>query len=798
MNLYKRVGILFLILIVLALAGGTIYLNHLKTRAVPDYNSDVDLDNLTDPVTVYRDSLGIPHIYAKNDQDLYRTVGYIMAQDRLWQMDLMRRITLGRLSEVLDPGLVNADQLFRALCFSKKSKLVLSKTDPEIIACLEAYSDGINQFIEQNRKKLSFEFALLGYEPDPWELIHTVNMIGYMAWDLASGWGAEIALYKMQQVLSDTLFQELLPNMKYQSTPVFPEFMSSNKDLELQSNMEDAIGIVKELGLQVFEASNNWAVSGARSETGIPLLANDMHLGLMAPGIWYQMHHVVEGKINVTGVVLPGSPYVIAGHNEDIAWGMTNLAVDDIDFYLETINPADSNQYLVDGEWRDMELVEEKIPVKGRDEPVIRINRYTHRGPVISTFKGIRDRVISASWQGNSYSNELRTVHLLDRAKNWDEFRDAVSSFNSVSQNIVYADRYGNIGLQTSAGIPVRKGGGILVYPGDTTLFDWQGMVPFDELPYSFNPENGIVSSANNRTVGDDYPYYIGTWFALPNRVERIRDMLDEKEILSIEDFKRMLRDQTSQFAKKLTPVYLEALRENTEGVYEEAFEILEQWNYNMEVSSSAALIHEIMWIELSRAMFHDELGDDLYPMMLSNNIIPRNLVNRVMITGESVWCDNITTPDIKESFPDNIRTAFIQTVDTIASMYGQDPAIWQWGDLHKVAFIHPLGSVNIVDKLFKMNRGPFPVGGSFHTVSPYTYPIGGSFIANHGASERHIFNPANWDKSLTVIPTGTSGVPGSPHYLDQTGLYLNNKYHRDHFSKEAVEENYLYRAEYK
>jgi len=795
MKIFKRVLTVLIAVIVLALAAGMIYLNSLKTRAVPDYNADVDLENLTESVTVYRDSFGIPHIYANNEPDLYRTIGYVMAQDRLWQMDLLRRITTGRLSEVLDPGLVNADQLFRALDFSAKSQLVLSKTDPEMLTCIEAFSDGINQFIEQNRKNLSFEFTLLGYEPDPWEPLHTANLIGYMAWDLASGWGTEMALYKMQQVLEDTLFRELLPNMKYQSTPVFPDFMTANDDLELQSCMDDAIGIVEKLGLQVFEASNNWAVSGTRSETGMPLMANDMHLGLMAPGIWYQMHHVVEGKLNVTGVALPGAPYVIAGHNEDIAWGMTNVAVDDIDFYLETINPKDSNQYLLDGQWMDMKVVEEEIMVKGMDEPEIRVNRYTHRGPVVSKFKGVNDRVISIRWQGNEFSNELRTIHLLNRAGNWVEFRDAVSTFNSVSQNIVYADRFGNIGLQTSAGIPIRREGGILVYQGDTTLYDWLGQVPFEELPYSYNPENGYVSSANNRTVGDDYPYYIGTWYSLPNRVERIREMLNEKEILGTDDFKRMLGDHTSHFARKMTPIYLEALKDNTEGIYQSACQILEQWDYNLEATSSAALIYEILWLELNRAMFLDELGEKLFPMMLDNAIIPRNLINRVRITGESGWCDDVNTAYKKESFHDNIRTAFYQAVDTIASMYGTDPALWQWGDLHKVSLIHPMGGVDILDKLFKINRGPYPVGGSFHTICPYSYPLGNSYVSDHGASERHIFNTAYWDASLTVIPTGTSGVPASPHYLDQTELYVDNKFHRDHFSREAVETNMKYRA---
>ncbi|MCP4310455.1 MAG: penicillin acylase family protein [Bacteroidetes bacterium] len=794
MKTRKRILTILIVIIAIVMAIGMIFLNNLKTRAVPDYNEDVDLAYLTDKVTVYRDSLGIPHIYAQNDLDLCRTIGYVMAQDRLWQMDLLRRITTGRLSEVLDPDLVDADQLFRALQFSKKSALVIAKTDPKVIECLEAYCDGVNQFIDSHQKKLPFEFAMLGYKPDQWELIHSINLIGYMHWDLAMGWGTEMALFKMQQVLDSARFQELLPDMEYQNTHVYPGFRCNGKSIELQSGMDDAIRIVKDLGLEVFQASNNWAVSGTRSKTGMPLLANDMHLGLMAPGIWYQMHQVVEGSLNVSGEVLPGQPYVVAGHNQDIAWGFTNVMVDDTDFYLETVNPADTNQYKLDGQWKEMELVEEQIVVKGLDEPVTRVNRFTHRGPVISGFKGVDDRVISLRWQGNEYSNEFRALYLLHRAANWNEFRDALSTFY-VGQNVIYSDRFGNIGLQTVAGIPIRKGDQFLVYPGDTSLYDWTGQVPFEELPYSLNPECGYVSSANNRTVDDDYPYYISTWFALPYRIERIREMLDSQPEHGVEDFKRMLRDQTSHFAKKMTPFYLEALEGHTDGIYEKAFTELKLWDYNMEATSSAALIFEIIWLELHRVMFGDELGEELYPLMIGNSSIPRNLINKIVSTGESAWCDDVATEGVTETFTDNIQTAFSQAVDTIASLYGEDPENWMWGDLHKVSLIHPMGGVAIVDKLFGVNRGPFPIGGSFHTVCPYSYPLGKSFVANHGASERHIFNTANWDKSLTVIPTGTSGVPASPHYLDQTALYVNNLFHNDPFSREAVESSMKYKA---
>ena len=798
MKSMKKILTIVLVVLVLALAAGMIFLNNLKTRAVPDYNKDVDLENLTEEVTVFRDSLGIPHIYAANEQDLYRTVGYVMAQDRLWQMDLLRRITTGRLSEVLDPGLVNADQLFRSLQFSKKSELIISKTDPVILSCLDAFSDGVNQYIEQHRKKLPFEFAMLGYKPEPWTIVHTFNLIGYMHWDLASGWKDDMVLYKLGEALDEARFRELIPDKDLQPTWVYPDYMNTKEPLELQSHLDEAIGIVEELGLQVFLASNNWAVSGTRSKTGMPLLSNDMHVGLMAPGVWYQIHQVVEGSLNVTGVALPGCPYIIAGHNDDIGWGWTNLYVDDTDFYLETIHPGDSNQYRVDGQWKEMEVIEESIKVKGEENPVTRVNRFTHRGPVVSKFKDVDDRIISMRWTGTQYSNEIRAVHLLNRASNWDEFREAVSTFY-VGQNCVYADRFGNIGLQTVAAVPIRpEGNGIFIYAGDTSLYDWTGQVPFNELPYSFNPECGYVSSANNRTVGDDYPYYIGTWFDLPYRADRIREMLDEQELHGVDDFRRMLRDPNSLLAKKLTPAYLEALKDHTKGIYQAAYELLAQWDYNMEATSSAAMIFDVMWFELHKAIFSDELDKELYLQLLGSNSISWNLMNQVRIEGESTWCDDVTTPDIRETYNDNIRTAFHQAVDSISTMFGEDPESWQWGELHKVFLEHPMGSVDIVDRLFKVNRGPYSVGGSFHTVYRYSYPIGQSYISKFGAAQRHIFNTANWDKSLTVIPTGNSGVPASPHYMDQTELYVNNQFHRDHFSREAVEANKKYQAVFK
>ncbi len=795
MKIFRRILLGLIIIIGLGAIAGMLMLNHIRNRAVPDYSEDISLENLTDEVTVIRDSLAIPHIYAKTEEDLYRVVGYLTAQDRLWQMDLMRRITTGRLSEIFGSDMITADQMFRAFDFSKKSADVLNRTDPEIIKCLQAYTDGVNQFISKNQKKLSFEFSLLGYQPEEWTMVHTTNLIGYMAWDLTSGWSSDMAIYKIAQVVDQALVEELLPwDRDFRTRYVFPEYIEKHPELVMNTILEEAVEAIDKLGLKVFEASNNWAVSGEKSETGMPLLANDMHLGFMSPGIWYQMHHVVEGKLDVTGVVLPGQPYVIVGHNEDIAWGMTNLTVDNLDFYLETINPQDSNQYKLNGRWVDMRIEEEVINMKGEDEPITRINRFTHRGPVVSTFKGVKDKTISARWIGTDYSNELRSAHLFNRASNWEEFRDAASSFIAVSQNIVYADRNGNIGLQAAGGVPIRRGDHVMIYPGDTTLYDWQGIVPFENLPYSYNPENGMVSSANNKTVSDDYPYYIGTWFSLPNRIDRIREMLEEKEIHSERTFSQMHSDQLSAFARRLTPVYLDVLTGQVKGAAEEALEVLRTWDYQMDKALGAPLIFEQMFSELIGAIYRDELGEEVFPQIISSNVIARYHIYTLAETMESAWCDDITTPDVIETFSNNIITAYNAAIDTLVRMAGGDVHSWVYGDVHTLTIEHPMGGVDIVKKLFDPNLGPYAVGGSFHTVAPFSYPVGKSYQVTHGASQRHIYSTADWDKSKTVIPTGTSGVPASPYYGNQTELYMNFKYHDDPFSREAVERKMKYK----
>lgn len=787
MKTLKKILLIIVILLVLAIITGFIFIRQISHRSIPDYNENIQLKGLHAPVTVYRDSFAIPHIYATDEHDLYMAAGYLLAEDRLWQMDMLRHVTEGRLAEIFGESYVDSDLLLRALRFREKSEKILALADPASIAALNAFSDGVNQFILENGNRLPPEFAILKYRPEKWEPFHSLNMIGYMAWDLKAGW-SEILLSDIQRTVDSIRYKQLLPDLLRAQPTVYPldnpgSFSSIMPELLLNS-----AGLQK-IGADVLDASNNWAVSGSKSITGAPILANDMHLGLSVPGIWYQMHQVVEGKLNVTGLMIPGAPVIICGHNDSVAWGMTNTYVDNMDFYEEKINPGDSFQYEYNGEWRNFEVRKEVIRISNGKQ-VEKLLWFSHRGPVVSTFKKMGEKVVTMHWVGDEMSNEFKSIYLLNRTNNWNEFTESLRTFTSISQNIVYADRNGNIGLYCAGGVPIRKRDiafGIL--PGHTDEYDWKGYIPFEELPFTYNPSIGYVASANNRTVPPDYPRHIGTWYALPHRYERITELLEAKDLLSIEDFKAIQLDQQSKFAEKYLPLIVNALsnRENMNAEEIRSLEILKEWDYTMNSNSAAAIIFETTYLQFIRCTFADELGESLYGRLNGVTSISRTAIDQLVDSKVSVWYDDVSTANKTENFDEIVGCAFTKAVADLKSKLGDNPDVWEWGKLHRLVLAHPLATVKVLNGVFDLSRGPFPLGGSFHTVSPFGYDSNKPFDAIHGASHRHIFDLSNWDNSFTVIPTGNSGIPASPHYCDQTTFYVNGKYHPDYFSKEKV-----------
>ena len=791
MKFLKTLAWVLVSLIVLVGLAIFIFSGFLKKASVPDYNAKRIIPSMEAEVTVYRDTFGIPHIYGETEQDVYRAAGFVMAQDRMWQMDLYRRVTTGRLSEIFGADMLGTDLLMRSLRIQDKSEKLLENIDPMVKEALVHFAEGVNHYIEKHN--LPPEFKLLGYNPELWEPVHSINLIGFMAWDLTTPWHNEVVLHQLRESLGDSLYQMFIPDMAKHQTPIISEFgMKEPVDLGLLAEASEKLG---DLGIEFFHGSNNWAVSGVKSTTGTPILANDMHLGFNIPGIWYQMHLVAGENLNVTGVVLPGQPFVISGHNDSIAWGMTNVMVDDMDFYLETLN-EDSTRYMLDGEWKDLTVETVTIRVKGMD-PVEKVIRYTHRGPLINQMKPLEGQAVSMRWIGNEWSNELQSVFLLNRASNWEDFREAAKTFISVSQNIVYADHRGNIGMQISAGIPIRKGDIIGFYPGDTTAYDWQGLVPFEALPYEFNPSRGYVSSANNKTIDETYPFKVSYWFDMPNRINRIREMLEAKEKISPEDFQMIQTDQTSVLARDFLGyalVRLDSVKDwnqtETKALYS-----LKDWDFELTTESTAATIFELFYRKAMENLVKDDLTEALFISLLGSRTLMQNLrVNAIENPGSRLI--DISHTEKTETMKDILVISFRETVSELSLTLSANPDEWKWGSVHSFTLRHPLATVKILDRFFKLNRGPFPVPGSFHTVAPYSYSYRKPYDVNHGASQRHIYVVGKWDLSKTVIPTGNSGIPESPHYCDQTLLYLEGKYHDDPFSKEAVELNSKFRTQ--
>jgi penicillin amidase len=793
MKILKRSAFIFVSLVILVIVFMLVYTHRLSHRAVPDYNETLHIDGLDNEVNVYRDMYGIPHIYANNENDLYLVTGYIMAQERMWQMDLLRRVTQGRLSEIFGDDYIETDLLLRSLEYSKKSVEILENSEPKLIRALESFSAGVNFYISNNREKYPLEFTLLGYAPEEWEAYQSLNLIGYMAWDLKSGWG-ELVLQNISNQVDSIRYMQLLPDMTRAQAVVFDSATSAL----MTGNKITLLAKLEAMGLDILSGSNNWAIGGSKSVTSTPLLANDMHLSLSIPGAWMQIHQVIENELNVEGLALPGQPLIIVGHNDSIAWGMTNTYVDNVDFYEEKINPEDSNEYLFADTWLKIKVSEEKIRSKG-GKIHTRYNRFTRHGPVVSDFRKVKDKMLSLRWVGQEESNELRSIYYVNRANNWNDFTNAFSTFRAISQNIVYADVDGNIGLYCCAGIPVRKRDELYtILPGWTGEYDWQGMVPFDELPYEYNPTRGFVSSGNNKPVDTSYPYHIGIWYAQPYRINRIRELLSSKEKLSIDDFKNIQNDQVSEFSDLfMTALFPSVLKfENFNEIERQSVEILKKWNYSMDKDEVAASICELWSAFFVKLSLEDELGKELFEEYLNVVSLPRTALYNILNNPGSPWFDDIGTPET-EGIDDIGVKSFRLAIQELAANFGNDPVKWKWGKLHQLTLKHPLAKVDALDKIFKLNRGPFQTGGSYHTVSPYSYPWFNPHEVNHGASHRNIYDLSDWNRSCSVIPTGNSGIPASRFYCDQTEMYISGDYHPDWFTKDSVLSATVYRSVY-
>jgi len=773
-------------------------------RSFPTTDGTIQVPGLEDRVEIFRDSFGVPHIYASNQHDLFFAQGYVHAQDRFWQMEFWRRVGSGRLSEILGEGGLEQDRFIRTVGWPRTAEKELELIDPEELTLLESYAQGVNAYIDQNSGKLGLEFTLLGltgvkYVPEPWTPVNTLSWAKVMAWDLGGNRSDELTRAHIAARLGSSAVDELMPPYAENHPTIVGTTLT---DATLASIPESAFNL-NAFGFGDDLGSNNWVISGSRTASGEPILANDTHLGIQMPSIWYELGlHCTpvspECPFNVVGFSFAGVPAVIIGHNDRIGWGVTNLGPDVQDLFIERLNPENPDQYEYQGQWLDMELIREEIRVAGQDEPEVIFVRVTRHGPIINDILGGIEEDWSYGWQPLSFSwtalepgTLVKSVLNLNQAQNWDQFREALTFWDVPSQNFVYADVDGNIGYQTPGRIPIRaSGNGSIPSPGWTGTHEWLRYIPFEQLPSAFNPPAGYIATANNAVVDQNYPYFLSTDWAPGYRARRIVEMIESSDGISVEDVKRMHADARIEYALDILPFILSA--QPSDPTHAELLDILRDWDGYAWRDSVPATIFESLRVHLITRVYGDELGEQLLERTRSELMVA---LKNILPKPDTKWFDDTYTDEVETS-EQMILLALQDTIDELTEKLGKNIDKWTWGKLHTATFENQsLGQSGIGLLEWLLNRGPVPVDGSSGAVNNTAYSFSNPYTVSSVPSQRQILDFQYFEQSLSMHTTGQSGHPFHPHYADMIDPWRNIEYHPMLWTRgqvEAAMEDYL------
>ena len=760
-------GFLWLIGVVgVVVIGALILVNVYINKSKPVIEGEGKVTILDEDVTVVRDEFGVPHITAKTDADLYRSQGYVQAQDRLFQMDMARRQASGRLSEVVGDAAIETDKHFRTFSLRVAAEASYDGYGDEAKSVLDWYAEGVNAFIEDAKEenKLSYEFTVLGYTPEPWTAVDSLTIGKYMAYDLGGNWDTlavrHWALNNFNKEKAKELFIEYPDNA--------PSIIAAN----IANPVQVAGQFNPDLLPHEFNGSNNWVVSGDKTKSGLPLLADDPHLGLDTPSIWYQMH-LQSPEQNVGGVIFAGVPGIILGHNEDIAWGVTNVGPDVQDLYIEKPNPDDPTQFMYDGKWEQAEVRDETISVKGEEDIPFEVV-VTRHGPIMSEFlydKEDPGALFSMHWTALEPTKELEAILKMNKSTDWDSFETALEDFHTPAQNFVFAANDGTIAYKANGRIPIRKeGDGQLPVPGDSSAYGWEGYIPYDELPRVVNPDEGFIATANNEVIDDSYPYHITKSWAQPYRYERIAEVLSEGDNFTAEDMMALQMDQKNLYAKEFLDAMIGSIEsEDAAGKYESVVGILRDWDQYDAVDAAAPLIFH-KWIkQLPIAMLSKDMPEDVYKMFPGKGQITDQMLREGYADGSGEWVTEYGGID-KWVFD-----AFEQSIADTKDTFGSKMENWKWGDYHQVAFPHALSSASSIFEYF-LNPEKQAIGGSNVTVQAAAFKEDGT--VNHGAPWRFVADLADFSKAYHTVAPGQSGHMKSKWFHDQVDDWVNGEFH--------------------
>jgi penicillin amidase len=827
------------VVIILPLVAGYAWFHNVTRAPLPQHSGELRVAGLQDNVEILRDGWGIPHIYAKNMHDLAFAQGYTQAQDRWWQMEFWRHVGSGRIEELVGKkdALLSTDIFIRTLGWRHVAESELSLCDEETLSQLRAFTDGVNAYIMSREPgKLALEYSILGLtginvKIEPWTPADTLVFGKMMAWDLGPSNNSEedrATLYELLgQEMADQLFTPPWP-FGERPTIVQPEDLPiagstegaqvsgkdkfTDTDVMLANNAMPSMNLVFEPGQGI--GSNNWVVSGKMTKSGMPLLANDPHLGIQMPSIWYEigLHcHPANGEspLDMTGFTFAVTPGIIIGHNNSIAWGVTNVGPDVFDLYRIRVNPSNPLQYEWNGTWRDMTVREETVYFGNGAEPITIKVRETHLGPIINdnqmdeetgNIMGFNNEdPLALCWTALEPGTLFQTLTKLNKATDWGEFRNALRYWDVPSQNFVYADTKGNIGYQTPGRIPIRaeNDSGLVPAPGWTDEFEWKGFIPFDDLPSVFNPERGYIATSNQAVVPMEYynqlanklggglNYAISREWDYGYRAQRIVELLKEKVPHTISTFQSIQGDNKLISAGELMPYLANLKFNNTE--LTEARDWLLEWDCQCGMDSPQAALYAEFWARLVNNLFVDQLTED---MIIRGGDREMRAIFLLMDKPNNAWWDDIATEGVVETRDDILVRSFSEAYANTVAALGKNHNNWRWGDLHTATFVsNPLGQsgISLIENM--VNRGPFATSGSTGTVNNTVwYTNSGDFSVKWVPSMRMIVDLGDFSNSVAIHTTGQSGHPYSKHYDDMIELWRNIKYHPMLWSTEQVE----------
>lgn len=765
------------------------------SHPLPKYKGEISLDGISNNVNVYTDFYGVPHIFSDNEQDLFIAAGYIAARERLFQMSIVNYAVKGELASVLGDELIDSDIYLRTWRIHDTAKKLMKSVNKENKELLQNFCVGINQYINQIGSNLPIEFKIIGMKAPFWDPSIVAGHSRMMAREMSSSWNPEIVYGAINEYFGKEKLAEIYPGYGVDKPNIAEQLTSIDKSfldyvLQKETDLRLLLGYNSSLA-----GSNSWVLSGDKTHSGMPLLANDPHLKFTQPARWYEMH-LKGGRFDVSGVCLAGIPVPIIGQNSNCAWGFTNSMVDDIDFFVESINPDSSNQYLSDGIWRNMDLIEEVIPLKSGKDTTITI-RITHHGPVISDVHSLlknTNKVVSMAWTGNWMTNELDALISLNTMKNWEDFSSAVEQFGVPGQNIIYADKTGNIGWRPAVFLPIREEGSSLIpRPGQYSKYDWKGKVPFGEMPFIFNPDKGFISTANNRTIGKSFPFYISGLWADPSRAEQIVNRLSIDKKFTVDDMKSIQLDYTSRFAHDIVPYILETRTENESQIVNYAYNQIAEWDFVESPKSSAALIFHSILRKMLIKIYGDEmslLGENYLNAFTEMKYLCYRNLRDLLKYNSSSWIDDITTINKVENLDFILRSAVIAGINDIENYVGNNTNNWKWGRAHQLTHKHKFGDHKILNWIFDLNVGPYESGGSTKTPNAGGYSFNNPYKQISGASMRRIVDFSNLNNTQIILPTGQSGIPNSPHYRDQADVFHNGGYRTTYFSEDYIKKS--------